>query len=732
VNERLRQGQRAARLVLPLILLWLALGSLLAVLTTRIVDWFVMTDELLYERLAISVGRLGSLLPHVHGELIANANQLYPLLIAPAFARGYVPDSLWEAHLLNAYVMSSACIPAFLLAHRVTGRRWAAYWVALLTVCVPWIVYSGFLLTEVVGYPVFLWAILALQRAAVMPSRRNDLLVVLVLVVAILARTQFDVLVVVAPLAFFAYELTSGGRRPADAARRTVSGHRLLAWVYTALIAALLVLVATGRLVSAFGTYGSAVQGNLLPPGTARSLLEHIAVLAVGLGILPFIVGVAWLIRTLVRPSAGDAHGFAVVGSVTLVAVIVEVTIYDLRFSSGLAADRYLFYLAPLVLTAFAAALCFPPWPRRSLLLPAGVVAAGFAVAKLPSVGGLNINTPVSGIDEYLRRSGHSLSGARAVLIVATVLLTVLFVQGSIVLRRGRLVTILALLTLLALPAETAYSFERLFRVNGTAGRPLTLAQGGVFDWVDRIAGTRANVTMLPYPQLPGDYWSSVAYWWDIEFWNKSVDRAAYYPGEYLGTPSTFAATGLQFDPATGAANASPTPLVLQSVKESRFRISGDIQTLTRDTLLINGGESWHADWLSFGLYDDGWTKPGVVASVRIFPRRDQREPLRRSLVLHVVAPASGPARSLVLTSNIARTAGRVSAADGTVVQTISLCQPAHGYTEVQLEVGGKSQIYGDMKNLDAFGAQYREGGVFLSGISVEGVGPACRLPSSR
>src|SRR5437763_1624779 len=43
-----------------------------------------MTDELLYERLAISVAHLGSPLPHVHGVLIPNASQLYPLLIAPA------------------------------------------------------------------------------------------------------------------------------------------------------------------------------------------------------------------------------------------------------------------------------------------------------------------------------------------------------------------------------------------------------------------------------------------------------------------------------------------------------------------------------------------------------------------------------------------------------------------------------------------------------------------------
>ena len=38
-----------------------------------------MTDELLYERLALSVDRLGTVVPHVHGEIVSNLNQLYPL-----------------------------------------------------------------------------------------------------------------------------------------------------------------------------------------------------------------------------------------------------------------------------------------------------------------------------------------------------------------------------------------------------------------------------------------------------------------------------------------------------------------------------------------------------------------------------------------------------------------------------------------------------------------------------
>ena len=56
----------------------LFLGWVLSLATTRVKNWFVMTDELYYERLAVSVAQTGSLLPRLHGELVSNVNQLYP------------------------------------------------------------------------------------------------------------------------------------------------------------------------------------------------------------------------------------------------------------------------------------------------------------------------------------------------------------------------------------------------------------------------------------------------------------------------------------------------------------------------------------------------------------------------------------------------------------------------------------------------------------------------------
>ena len=85
-------GRRLKVPLLPLVvLLWLALGSVLAVFTSKVADWFVMTDELLYERLAMSIARTHSPLPRVHTESgLEHQPALSRSLIAPVFRHGAI------------------------------------------------------------------------------------------------------------------------------------------------------------------------------------------------------------------------------------------------------------------------------------------------------------------------------------------------------------------------------------------------------------------------------------------------------------------------------------------------------------------------------------------------------------------------------------------------------------------------------------------------------------------
>ena len=693
-----------------LLALWLVASSGLQVLTTRAGDWFVMTDELLYERLAISIAHGRSPLPRVHDALVPNVNQLYPLLIAPLFGDRLVPHSLHAAHLLNAFVISSACIPAYLLARRVTGRPLAAWFVALATLLVPWLVLSAFLLTEVAAYPAFIWAVFAVQAAIDEPSRRNDVLALAGIGLAVLARTQFVVLLAVLLVVLLVLE-----------GRAALTRHRVLVWTYGALALGAVVLLATGHAASALGTYGSTVRGNLLPTDSGRSFAEHAAVVALGLGILPFVVGVAWLLANAARRDR-----FAVLASVTLVALTLEVTIFDLRFGAGIVRDRYLFYLAPLVFAGFACALVRAPWPGWSLAVPAVLVAVGFATAKLPRYDKLNVDTPVATLDDWLVRSAQSIASARAALVLATIVLTLLFVQATHLLRRPQLALLLALLTLAALPAEAAYAWVRLFRGPDTAGRPLTRPQADRFTWLDQALGPSAKVTLVPYPTIPGDYWGSVGSWWDLEFWNTSAARAAYYPGEFEETPSTFPKLHLRFDRASGAANMSPTAWVAQSAKETRFRISGPARAEKYNVVLVKAARPWRTDWLSFGLTDDGWTRPGLPARIRIFAAPGQRTAVSRTLALAVRPPESSPRTRFTVRSNVASWQDD-EANRGTVVGAIRVCVPRTGYTDVRISTPLAAQTYGDMSDVNSFGFD-RQLGVFLSSIALaDEIGAPCR-----
>jgi hypothetical protein len=693
-----------------LLALWLGASCGLQALTTRAADWFVMTDELLYERLAISIAHGRSPLPRVHETLVPNLDQLYPLLIAPLFGDRLVPHSVHAAHLLNAFVITSACIPAYLLARRVTARAVAAWFVALATILVPWLVLSAFLLTEVAAYPAFLWAIYALQVAVDEPSRRNDALALLGVGLAVLARTQFVVLLAVLPVVVLVLE---GRAAPAR--------HRLLVWAYGLLAAGAIALLATGHLAGALGTYGSTVRGNLLPTDSGRSFAEHAAVVALGLGILPFVVGVAWLLANAIR-----RNGFAVLATVTLLALVLEVTVFDLRFGGGIVRDRYLFYVAPLVFAGFACALVQSPWPRWSLVAPAVLVAVGFGVAELPRYDKLNVDTPVAVLDDALVRSAHSLASARAVLVLATVVLTLVFLQAARLLRRRHLAVVLALLTLAALPAEAAYAWVRLFRVPDTAGRPLTRPDADRFTWLDQTLGPRGKVTLVPYPTIPGDYWASVGSWWDLEFWNLSATRAAYYPGQFEETPSTFPKLHLRFDHANGSANVSPTEWVAQSAKETRFRISGPVHAEKYNVLLVNAARPWRTDWLTFGLTDDGWTRPGAPARIRVFAVPGQRTAVSRTLSLAVRAPESSPRARFTVRSNVAKWHADEANA-GTVVGTIRVCVPRSGYTDVRISTPLAARTYGDMRDVNSFGFERRLG-VFFSSIALaDEIGAPCR-----
>ena len=280
---------------------WAGVASWLAVdFSGRITDWAVMSDELLYTKLAVAIADTGSPIPELHRTHVQILNQLYPLLIAPLFAGSDVPGAFHGAHLLNAVVMASACVPAYLVARQVLGRVWSLV-VAALSVTVPWMVLTGVLMTESAAYPAFLWAVLACLAAIRTPGRRGDLLAVGGLVLAVLARTQFVVLALVLPVAILvdAFAASPQGpilRRCRAAARAAVERHKVLAAGYLAAGTAVVVVAVLGSIGDALGVYSSTLHGSVLPSSVWRATTTHLDAVAIGCGLVPLVLGGGWML----------------------------------------------------------------------------------------------------------------------------------------------------------------------------------------------------------------------------------------------------------------------------------------------------------------------------------------------------------------------------------------------------------------------------------------------------
>jgi len=722
-----------ARDVVLVVALWMAGATGLAELTTRALDWFAKDDELRYERLAISIARTHSLVPRIHGVNIGSYSQLYPLLIAPFFRHGLVPGNVHTVHLANAWIMSFACIPAFFLARRVTGRSWAAYLAAALTIVMPWILLSTMMLTEVASYPAFVVALLAIQRATVAPSRRNDVLALAGIALAYLARGELLVLIFVFPLAVIAYELRSGER----SARRLVRRHDLLAVVCGVVFLVAVGLRVTGALSRVAGVYGRYAQHEqLLPHGIAGSFVEHLATFSLAFGVLPFVGGVAWLLANAANPPVNkERHAFAWIGTITIAAVMFQSTNFDVLYNEFVH-DRFLLYLVPTVVISVLCATLDTAPLRWSLALPAVLVALGFAVGAIPfgtwgQFETIDNDAVIGAVYRPLVHAFGSLTGARIALVLFTLLGSASLLLGGRLLPRLRLGVVLAVLLVLALPATTAYAFARFFGTNDWASRPITNPQVEQFSWVDKTVGRNAAVTIATYP-VSSNWFVNFRVWRDYQYWNASIDRDVEQPrGVFTYSSFWFPKIYWQFDPTTGRADVSLTPYVLEADQESRFRISGkEIANSSTDGIgLIHADLPWRTDWLSFGLYDDGWTRPGVTARVRVFAMPHQRGAVLRGITFGIHGPDGVTSRPFELRSNQGVVRGVVS--QDTVFQGIRVCVPAKGYAEVRLRAPDSSAIPGDLATL-ATSLEPRTGGVFLSQIGLaDELGGPCTLAVS-
>ncbi|MDX6510894.1 MAG: hypothetical protein QOE36_398, partial [Gaiellaceae bacterium] len=493
-------------------------GALVAVSTglrlwagLRIPVPWIAPDEVIYGELGRNLyehGRLGIL-----GHATSFYSLVYPALIGLPLAVGDPERGYDIAKALQAVVMSLAAVPVYYWGRSFLPRGWALA-AAALSLTLPGLVYSGLLMTEVAFYPVVVLAAWASARALLEPTRRNQLLLLGALALAVLTRLQAVVLVLAFVTAVVLFALSE--RRRPDFRRYATLGAGLAAlavvWVAVQFRHGGSASTVLGGYRGAAGSYGvwKAIQ----------YVFWHFADLLLITGFVPVCALVVLLVAALRgRETDRPTRAFLAVAASFVGWLVLEVAIFASRHVGWLA-ERNLFALGPILFLALAA------WASRGASRPRWTTAS-VCVAALALVLSLPLDTFVA--DETLPDNFtliplylHTGSGSRAVVLLLLALLGL----ALFALLPRRVLWVLPVLLGVAFSAASV-SASRL--VVDRARVQQTKLVGPVKTWIDRSAD--APVAFL-YDGSP--YWNEV---WETVFWNRRIDRVYDLPGPSVPGP---------------------------------------------------------------------------------------------------------------------------------------------------------------------------------------------------
>jgi hypothetical protein len=298
---------------------------------------WIMPDEAIYAVRALGLWDHGRL--PLFGQSGAGYSVLYPAFAGGPLSVGSLGTGYALLKPVQALVMSLAAVPVYAFTRRHAGVL-PSLLAAALTLAAPIVLFSGYVMTEVLYYPIATAALFASIRAVESPSYRRQGIALALIAAAVGTRVQGAVLLPV-----------FGGAVLVDAALRRRREQLARFWPLWALLVlgAAVVLL----LPRAFGAYEAAVTGGYHLGSGLRLTGEHLAYLVLAVGVVPAGALVLLAVRSL-----GDRDDAAVrsLVSVTVCATVlvgVQVGFFGSRYAPHLL-ERDLAALPPLYFAAFA------------------------------------------------------------------------------------------------------------------------------------------------------------------------------------------------------------------------------------------------------------------------------------------------------------------------------------------------------------------------------------------
>lgn len=590
-----------AALILLAMLLWEA-----SALKTPV----IFGDELEWSMISRSIAHTG------HGARLGvptGFRSFFAYLVAPAWWLSSVHAGYSAIKYIQMLIMAAAAIPVFLLARTLVSTRWAAT-VALGTLCTSAYVYGPLILPEAMAYTWFALTAYVSVQALAGRGRRWTIAAVVIALLGVGVRNQLAM--TVAALALAAAALWVVGPR----------GQRFRrGWSTADHVGAALLLVGAFVVLNRFasphvGQWSEVTQswkGRIWTLG-----LESGSALAIGLGVLPAIGGLAslWVPERKDDPrwrAFAAFLGGAIVAYGTYTGVKAA---YNSIHVFTRIEERNLIYLQPLLLIGTAIVLS-----ARRVWWPA-IVAAGVFVAAIVLGYGYQLNFPYTespgyGIAAMANRFFYwNQSQIRLGLVVVVIVsfAILLFHRHPRVpeLPRG-VVLVVASLGLAVWMATAQVTTAR--GVQRAATRSLSGLQAigaEPLDWVDQQTQKQGTTYLGQNLDL-----SQPLGLWLTEFWNPSIQHAytldSTYPGpgpsitpglskpdgsltDDPGLPYVLADNGVEM---IGTRVAEHGSLILYRINRHPWRLRQSQAGISPDGWTVGEGSDKFADgsWAYFG-----------------------------------------------------------------------------------------------------------------------------------
>ena len=498
-------------------------------------------DELQWAELSRGVAHTGR--PELRNQPAA-FHSLYTYFLAPAWWLGATGKAYAAAKYLNVCIVAATLFPAYFLA-RLFASRPAALIVAFAAAATPGVAYAGMLIPEPLAY---FWSALVLwlvARALLRPGRATAAVAIGSLLLAPAVRSELTVLIPASAIAAaFALAGSQRGRR--------VIG----AWTVRERIGAatLIVLGAvwTGALVSHHSLswqVGTGLHHRLLTYG-----LWAIGAYAIGIGILPAVVSLAWALGARCRTYDETVLLGLLVGPVVCFVLYTAVkasyisTLFAIRVE-----ERNLIYLSPVVFTVTAR--WFEQGRFRIWAWVVSVAAVAYLIATTPYHAYEHLYSDAFGLAilEWLNRTWYFTNTDLKRLLFGILAFTVAIGLASHLLRnrpaKPRYAS--AALILAALVGALVFGWNLTGEIaaanaSNSIARTFRSTLPTPPDWIDQATGRARTMFIGQSLQGSNEFWS-------IEFWNQSIGDVwsvdATAPGPGPGVTPNYAGPGGTVEP---------------------------------------------------------------------------------------------------------------------------------------------------------------------------------------